>query len=368
MNCILNNAHGKGMLALEGMYPNLDPGFTDFFASGNALGSTAFNSGDGWSSGAWDLGVGGPGFVGVKKYSSPRLVPSLPGFGWYLARDVGRPPWSPGSTFRVLEGLVNAGKTFTLASGGTSIVPGRSAFTVYPSSYLAPDSWNFYWEAGFGNPGVVDNWLGARTQLKYVALVGSGMFASTAAVHEDVLSWAFTTTSKAERQELIVVPVVPVDSWELRARVWLPGEDATGSPMILGACGKFTSPSTGPEFFAGASSWGACFQSGTSEYVKNETGDIRSTWVTLTIRATRTGRAGTTATRGQIGFSMWCGETFAGSWNAANVGESSLVPGMIRVGRPMGSAAKTLRIASLAWRAGNNSALPSETFRGQGFF
>jgi hypothetical protein len=40
---------------------------------------------------------------------------------------------------------------------------------------------------------------------------------------------------------------------------------------------------------------------------------------------------------------------------------------MIRFGRNDGTAETAVRVASIAWRSGNNPALPSHTFRGRGF-
>jgi hypothetical protein len=194
----------------------------------------------------------------------------------------------------------------------------------------------------------------------------AGAFGGAAVTYEGVSCWEFTPTSASGQQELTIQPATPVDEWELRARVWMPGEDATGSPMFLGALGKQVS-TTIPQFLAGASSTGLCRQNGTTEDVKIETADVRASWVTVTLRAQRVYSGTTLTSVAQIAYSLWCGEYLVGIWNGSNVTAGSLAAGLIRFGRNPGTNTRVMRIASLQWRNAINQAPPSYTFRGMGF-
>jgi len=272
------------------------------------------------------------------------------------------------ATARATLGLTtgtSAGNVVVLdGSAKLPAVDGSALTGVVASPYVA-DSWDFQWSAAAGSPATLANYTGSAN-ISAVTIVGGGAFGGAAVTYETVSCWEFTPTAVSERQELTILPVTPADSWELRVRVWLPGEDATGTPQHVGALGKQVGTNI-PQFLAGASITGACRQNGTSEEVKIETADIRQSWVTLTIRATTVFSATTPSNWAQVAYQLWCGEFLVGTWNGANVTAGSLAAGLIRFGKSTGTGVRVMRIASLAWRSGNNAAPPSYTYRGKGF-
>jgi hypothetical protein len=263
------------------------------------------------------------------------------------------------------------GLTTGTSAGNVVVLDGSARLPAVDGSQLTgvspytADAWTFQWSAAAGSPATLANYTGSAN-ISAVTIVGAGAFGGAAVTYETVSCWEFTPTAVSERQELTVQPVTPVDAWELRVRVWLPGEDATGTPQHVGALGKQVGTNT-PQFLAGASVTGACRQNGTSEEVKIDTADIRQSWVTLTIRATPVFSATTPSNWAQIAYQLWCGEHLVGTWNGANVTAGSLAAGLIRFGKSTGTGTRVMRIASLQWRSGNNQAPPSYTFRGMGF-
>jgi hypothetical protein len=376
--CTVTNRGGRGLISVEwatgtSPTPPLSTGTAPIFASGgNSLATTAFNSAARWESGV----VSGTSdarvraILGVKDYASPDLAigPTVANFGWQLQRDTSDS--LRGMFCSVNEGFANKGRTFALTSPDP-ITVGTTPLRFGEMSVIAGDKWDFAWSAEAGSPTVLGNWSNSAAIASVQKIGVGGTLASAPALHEGVLSWALTTSAIAEREELIIVPKVPSDSWELRARVWLPGKDGQGSAFVIGACGKFLeslSPQMGPEFLAAATAAGACLQLGAAtEKLKQETANVMETWITVTIRATRVQRPGTLPARRDFMFTLWCGEVFMGSWNGnVDVSLNTLTPGMIRFGRISGKAVRTVRVASIAWRAGTNQALPSHTLRGQG--
>jgi hypothetical protein len=263
------------------------------------------------------------------------------------------------------------GLTTGTSAGNVVVLDGSARLPAVDGSQLTgvspytADSWDFQWSAAAGSPATLANYTGSAN-ISAVTIVGGGAFGGSAVTYETVSCWEFTPTAVSERQELTILPVTPADSWELRVRVWLPGEDATGTPQHVGALGKQVGTNT-PQFLAGASITGACRQNGTAEDVKIETADIRQSWVTLTIRATTVFSATTPSNWAQVAYQLWCGEFLVGTWNGANVTAGSLAAGLIRFGKGTGTGVRVMRIASLAWRSGNNAAPPSYTYRGKGF-
>jgi hypothetical protein len=254
-----------------------------------------------------------------------------------------------------------SGQVLTSSGGGT---PTWTTVASAGSTYSA-DSWDFEWTSSAGSPATISNYTGSAN-ISAVSIVGAGSFGGSAVTYEGVSCWEFTPTSASAQQELNITPVTPVDEWELRARVWMPGEDSTGTPQHFGAIGKQVGTNK-PQFMAGASVTGLCRQNGTTEEVKIEGADIRQSWVTITIKATRIHTGATLSTWNQLQFQLWCGEFLSGTWNGSNVTAASLAPGLIRFGKSTGTGTRVMRIASLQWRSGNNSAPPSWTFRGRGF-
>lgn len=252
-----------------------------------------------------------------------------------------------------------------LTSNGPGVAPTWQAAGGGGSPYTA-DAWDVQWSAAAGSPATLANYTGSGN-LSAVTVVGGGSFAGAAATFEGVLSWAFTPTAVSEQQELHVQPLTPVDEWELRALVHMPGEDSTGTPQHFGALGKQVGTAK-PQFLAGASVTGLARQNGTTEEVKIEGADVRQSWMTVTIKATRIHTGATLTSRAQIQYQLWCGEFLAGTWNGANVTDgTSSAAGLIRFGKSIGTGVRVMRIASLAWRSGNNQAPPSYTYRGKGF-
>jgi hypothetical protein len=265
------------------------------------------------------------------------------------------------------------GLTTGTAAGNVVVLDGSaklpavdgSALTGVVASPFTADTWTFQWSAAAGTPATLANYTGSAN-ISAVAIVGAGAFGATAVTYEGVSCWEFTPTSASGQQELTIQPATPVDEWELRARVWMPGEDGTVSPMFIGALGKQVA-TTIPQFLAGASVTGLCRQNGTTEDVKIETADVRTSWVTVTLRAQRVYSGTTLGSVAQIAYSLWCGEYLVGIWNGSNVTAGSLAAGLIRFGRNPGTNTRVMRIASLQWRNAINQAPPSYTFRGMGF-
>jgi hypothetical protein len=272
------------------------------------------------------------------------------------------------ATARATLGLTtgtSAGQVVVLDGSARLPAVDGSQLTGVVASPFTADSWTFQWSAASGSPVTLANYTGSAN-ISAVAVVGAGAFGGSAVTYEGVSCWEFTPTSASGQQELTIQPATPVDEWELRARVWMPGEDATGSPMFIGALGKQVS-TTIPQFLAGASSTGLCRQNGTTEDVKIETADVRASWVTVTLRAQRVYSGTTLTSVAQIAYSLWCGEYLVGIWNGSNVTAGSLAAGLIRFGRNPGTNTRVMRIASLQWRNAINQAPPSYTFRGMGF-
>jgi hypothetical protein len=263
------------------------------------------------------------------------------------------------------------GLTTGTSAGNVVVLDGSARLPAVDGSQLTgvspytADAWDFQWSAAAGSPATLANYTGSAN-ISAVTIVGGGAFGGAAVTYQTVSCWEFTPTAVSERQELNILPVTPADAWELRVRVWLPGEDGTGTPPHVGALGKQVATVV-PQFLAGASVTGACRQNGTTEEVKIETADIRLSWVTLTIRATPVFSGTTLTSRAQIAYQLWCGEFLVGTWNGANVTAGSLAAGIIRFGKGTGTGTEVMRIASLAWRSGNNQAPPSYTYRGKGF-
>ena len=273
------------------------------------------------------------------------------------------------ATARTTLGLTTgtaAGNVVVLdGSAKLPAVDGSQLTGISTSPYTA-DAWDVEWSAAAGSPATLANYTGSGN-LSAVTVVGGGSFAGAAATFEGVLSWAFTPTAVSEQQELHVQPLTPVDEWELRALVHMPGEDSTGTPQHFGALGKQVGTAK-PQFLAGASVTGLARQNGTTEEVKIEGADVRQSWMTVTIKATRIHTGATLTSRNQIQYQLWCGEFLAGTWNGANVTDgTSSAAGLIRFGKSIGTGVRVMRIASLAWRSGNNQAPPSYTYRGKGF-
>ena len=273
------------------------------------------------------------------------------------------------ATARTTLGLTTgtaAGNVVVLdGSAKLPAVDGSALTGVFASPFTA-DAWDAEWSAAAGSPVTLANYTGSAN-LSAVSVVGGGSFAGAAATFEGVSSWAFTPTAVSEQQELHVQPLTPVDEWELRALVHMPGEDALGTPQHFGALGKQVGTAK-PQFLAGASVTGLARQNGLAEEVKIEGADVRSSWMTVTIRATRVHSGATLTSRNQIQYQLWCGEFLAGTWNGANVTDgASSAAGLIRFGKSTGTGVRVMRIASLAWRSGNNQAPPSYTYRGMGF-
>jgi hypothetical protein len=272
------------------------------------------------------------------------------------------------ATARATLGLTtgtSAGNVVVLDGAAKLPAVDGSALTGVVASPFTADAWDFQWAAAAGSPATLANYTGSAN-ISSVSIVGGGAFGGAAVTYQTVSCWEFTPTAVSERQELNILPVTPADAWELRVRVWLPGEDGTGTPPHVGALGKQVATVV-PQFLAGASVTGACRQNGTAEEVKIETADIRLSWVTLTIRATPVFSGTTLTSRAQIAYQLWCGEFLVGTWNGANVTAGSLAAGIIRFGKGTGTGTEVMRIASLAWRSGNNQAPPSYTYRGKGF-
>jgi hypothetical protein len=272
------------------------------------------------------------------------------------------------ATARTTLGLTtgtSAGNVVVLDGAAKLPAVDGSALTGVVASPYTADAWTFQWSAAAGSPATLANYTGSAN-ISAVTIVGAGAFGASAVTYQGVSCWEFTPTAVSERQELNILPVTPADAWELRVRVWLPGEDGTGTPPHVGALGKQVA-TTIPQFLAGASVTGACRQNGTAEEVKIETADIRLSWVTLTIRATPVFSGTTLTSRAQIAYQLWCGEHLVGTWNGSNVTAGSLAAGIIRFGKGTGTGTEVMRIASLQWRSGNNQATPAYTFRGMGF-
>jgi hypothetical protein len=272
------------------------------------------------------------------------------------------------ATARTTLGLTtgtSAGNVVVLDGSAKLPAVDGSALTGVVASPFTADAWSFQWSAAAGSPATLANYTGSAN-ISAVTIVGAGAFGGSAVTYEGVSCWEFTPTSASGQQELTIQPATPVDEWELRARVWMPGEDATGSPMFIGALGKQVA-TTIPQFLAGASSTGLCRQNGTTEDVKIETADVRASWVTVTLRAQRVYSGTTLTSVAQIAYSLWCGEYLVGIWNGSNVTAGSLAAGLIRFGRNPGTNTRVMRIASLQWRNAINQAPPSYTFRGMGF-
>ena len=272
------------------------------------------------------------------------------------------------ATARTTLGLTtgtSAGNVVVLDGSAKLPAVDGSQLTGVVASPFTADAWDFQWSAAAGSPATLANYTGSAN-ISAVTIVGAGAFGGAAVTYQTVSCWEFTPTAVSERQELNILPVTPADAWELRVRVWLPGEDGTGTPPHVGALGKQVATIV-PQFLAGASVTGACRQNGTAEEVKIETADIRLSWVTLTIRATPVFSGTTLTSRAQIAYQLWCGEFLVGTWNGANVTAGSLAAGIIRFGKGTGTGTEVMRIASLQWRSGNNQATPAYTFRGRGF-
>jgi uncharacterized protein YdeI (BOF family) len=273
------------------------------------------------------------------------------------------------ATARATLGLTtgtSAGNVVVLDGSARLPAVDGSQLTGVVASPFTADAWDFQWSSSAGSPVTLANYTGSAN-ISAVTIVGAGAFGGAAATFEGVLSWAFTPTAVSEQQELQIQPLTPVDEWELRALVHMPGEDATGTPQHFGALGKQVGTAK-PQFLAGASVTGLARQNGLAEEVKIEGADVRQSWMTVTIKATRIHTGATLTSRNQIQYALWCGEFLAGTWNGANVTDgASSAAGLIRYGKSTGTGTRVMRIASLQWRSGNNQATPAYTFRGRGF-
>ena len=272
------------------------------------------------------------------------------------------------ATARATLGLttgVSAGNVVVLdGSARLPAVDGSQVTGVVASPYTA-DAWDVQWSAAAGSPATIGNYTGSAN-LSSVGVVGSGAFGGSAVTHEGVSCWEFTPSGTGVG-ELNLQPVTAVDEWELRVRIWLPSESSVSPTFLVGQVGKQIGANK-PQFLCGAAgspARGACRQDGT---VKIEAGDIRASWVTLTLKATRNYSGSSFTDWAQIQFQLWLGELLVGTWNGATITSGvSSTAGVIRMGRNTGSNTSTMRIASLQWRSGNNQAPPAYTFRGRGF-
>jgi hypothetical protein len=362
-------------------------------SSGSALRVSISDSAGGFAAptssatlnGRWQVGTsttfyaGGVALLGAPLTAINSLTPAADRIAYYTSASAGAMTTlssfartliddADAATARTTLGLTtgtSAGNVVVLDGSAKLPAVDGSALTGVVASPFTADAWTFQWSAAAGSPVTLANYTGSAN-ISAVAVVGAGAFGGSAVTYEGVSCWEFTPTSASGQQELNIQPATPVDEWELRARVWMPGEDATGSPMFLGALGKQVS-ATIPQFLAGASSTGLCRQNGTAEDVKIETADVRASWVTVTLRAQRVYSGTTLTSVAQIAYSLWCGEYLVGIWNGSNVTAGSAAAGLIRFGRSTGTNTRVMRIASLQWRNAINQAPPSYTFRGMGF-
>lgn len=221
---------------------------------------------------------------------------------------------------------------------GANAIPRRDSSGAMPSPYAA-DAWDYTWDASDG--GVVGDWSSTGGGFTVATLGGK--------------TAAQTSTTTNSFGNLVTGEADPTGEFEFRMHFYTTAlSEADGTPLSIA---EFRAMGRRISFMVIAATGLAIYNSTVPSAFK--TGEVLSTWLTLTCRVS--GTNGTNATA-----SFWVGEVFLGTVRLSAMG-STTDASTFRLGNSASGTPGNTGLAWVAYRAGHNDAPPDYTYRGLGY-
>lgn len=334
--------------------------------SGQVLTSNGSNQ-----SPSWQDAAGGGG--GGSAYSSDSWD-----YTWQYSVDgdpsAASPAWTITGNAHAVAANIPAGATGTATSGTATTLTDSGA--TWTANLFAGGTLSITAGQGAG-----DSYVIASNTSTVITIIGSFSIAPNATSvysitpYKQVAScWKIDGASGAASISIVVPAAYQTNgNWEMRVRAYQPSTYATNATVVsaVGYTSVFGSTRS-LLYIAQATSGGAgAWTSGSLKFFNNGLSTVPDGpalnlgWVTYTIRCT-TQPAGAAATATQASYSLWVGENYQGTLNAAlaTIAGTGTTSYQIIIGRT--GAAPLVYVDYVKYRRGFNDAPPSYTLRGGG--